>query len=244
MKKRVAMIGYGRLGQFLSRLLNSEYDLCVIDPEITQCDLPRIKDKDLKHIPIVIWCTPISIMRQSLIELAPYLNTDCTVIDTASVKIRPCQWMLETLPPSCECIATHPLFGPDSYPDCNTITMHSLRCSNETFNHWLQCFTKIGMTPKLMSPDDHDKELSITQGLTHYIGRSLEAVKLPDSDVATLGYTRLQQLREQTCNDSKQLFLDILNYNPYSTKVLEKIAERQQQILMSIKNQESKHGIK
>ena len=96
----------------------------------------------------------------------------------------------------------------------------------------------------LMSPDDHDKELSITQGLTHYIGRSLEAVKLPDSNVATLGYTRLQQLREQTCNDSKQLFLDILNYNPYSTKVLEKIAERQQQILMSIKNQETKHGIK
>ena len=57
-----------------------------------------------------------------------------------------------------------------------------------------------------MTPDQHDEEAAFTQGITHFIGRVLKQLELKDSSIATLGYVKLQEIVEQTCNDPHAAF--------------------------------------
>ena len=70
-----------------------------------------------------------------------------------------------------------------------------------------------------MDAHNHDREAATTQGITHYLGRVLAELKLADSEIATLGYRKLLDIIEQTCNDSWQLFFDLQLYNPYTKEI-------------------------
>ena len=67
-----------------------------------------------------------------------------------------------------------------------------------------------------MSAEQHDREASYTQGITHFIGRVLGELKLESSDIATTGYRDLLDIVRQTCNDPWRLFIDLQKYNPYT----------------------------
>lgn len=67
-----------------------------------------------------------------------------------------------------------------------------------------------------MSAQDHDMEAARTQGITHVIGRILSDLHLTPSGIATLGYTKLFEVMEQTCNDPWQLFVDLQRFNPHT----------------------------
>ena len=245
MKKSIVIIGFGRFGQFWGSLLESKFDISFYDPfkNPDKSHGESVSIEQLKSFETIFWCTPISRMQESLRALANHLSPTAVVLDTASVKIKPCEWMSMQLQPSIQCIATHPLFGPDSFPARNTLAMHPLRCQQATFDYWVEHLTTLKMEIEIMSPDEHDKSISLTQGLCHFIGRSLACFDLASSQVDTLGYTRLQQLREQTCNDSKQLFLDMLTYNPYSKSMLNQIRDHQQSLYNEILEQEKKYGL-
>ncbi len=65
-----------------------------------------------------------------------------------------------------------------------------------------------------MTPDEHDREAAFTQGVAHYIGRVLSDLGIQRSPIGTVGYNKLLEIVEQTCNDPWQLFLDLQRYNP------------------------------
>jgi prephenate dehydrogenase len=67
-----------------------------------------------------------------------------------------------------------------------------------------------------MTPDEHDKMVAYSQGITHYIGRVLSDLNLKPTLINTLGYQKLLEIMQQTCNDSWQLFIDLQKYNPYT----------------------------
>jgi hypothetical protein len=52
--------------------------------------------------------------------------------------------------------------------------------------------------------------------LTHYLGRVLAELHLPPSEIGSVGYRRLLEIVEQTCNDTWRLFLDLQRFNPYT----------------------------
>ena len=93
-----------------------------------------------------------------------------------------------------------------------------------------------------MTPEQHDQEVSVTQSITHYVGRLLDSLALPKTEVATQGYRRLQQLQQQTCEDSLELFADLIRFNPYSADVINVIEQRHQQLQQQLEQQESHHG--
>ncbi|MBN1257280.1 MAG: prephenate dehydrogenase, partial [Planctomycetes bacterium] len=66
---------------------------------------------------IVALSVPIPAFIQILPQIAEYIQPGALVMDVASVKVRPVELMLEYLPPHCEIISTHPLFGPESGKD-------------------------------------------------------------------------------------------------------------------------------
>ena len=65
----------------------------------------------------------------------------------------------------------------------------------------------------------HDREAAYSQGVTHFVGRMLDELKLQKTQLATVGYTKLLEIVEQTCNDPLQLFLDLQRYNPYAQQM-------------------------
>jgi hypothetical protein len=48
-------------------------------------------------------------------------------------------------------------------------------------------------------------------------------MELRGSEIGTLGYRRILQVIEQTCNDPWQLFLDLQRYNPYTREMRERL---------------------
>lgn len=85
-----------------------------------------------------------------------------------------------------------------------------------------------------MSAEEHDREAAFTQGITHFIGRVLKDMNLKPSPIATMGYRKLLEIVEQTCNDPWQLFLDLQQYNPYTKEMRNQLQTSFQRILSSL----------
>ena len=239
---KTTIIGMGRFGQCLAQCLTDILDLNYIDPQARDVPWPRIDWVDLASSTTVFLCMPINQMRTCLKTLSPHLNPKATVIDTCSVKIKPCQWMETTLPNSTQLIATHPLFGPDSIQSVHTIIVHPLRCTDHHFEHWLKQLRSINLEPKRMSPDEHDRTIGVTQSLTHYVGRLLGGITRPTTALQTLGYKKLCDVQHQTCFDDWQLFLDIIRFNPYNHTLIEAIDQQQRILYNALHTQEEPHG--
>ena len=76
-----------------------------------------------------------------------------------------------------------------------------------------------------MTPEDHDRDAAMSQGITHFIGRALSQSGVSSTSINTLGFNELLGVVEQTCNDSWDLFKDLQNYNPYTVKMIEQLEE-------------------
>ena len=236
------VIGLGRFGRCMATLLSPHTPVNYLDPNVNDTHFARIDIAELGQSERVFLCVPISQMQSVLASIAPYLTPGTVVLDTCSVKVLPCQWMLSALPEHIELIATHPLFGPDSQHDIHTVITHPLRCSTAHLDAWIEQCNLLHLDPVIMSPEEHDQTIGITQSITHYVGRLLEGVTRPSSEHQTLGYQKLCQVQEQTCNDPWQLFIDILQYNPYNRALLNDIQHQQQALHSTLQLNEATHG--
>ncbi len=226
----IGIYGLGRFGSFFSSLLSGYSTVKAFsrNPEHkTPAGVKRVREEELFPLPVMILCVAISSLREVLERIAPRLKPGILVMDTCSVKALPVVWMREILPGPVDILATHPMFGPDSAADGVSglpLILSPVRIGRERLEEWRTFFSSLGLNVYLMDPDDHDREAALTQGLTHYVGRVLAELKLKDSKIASVGYRKLLEIIEQTCNDSRQLFFDLQKYNPYTQEMRESLS--------------------
>jgi len=229
MRIQVGIVGLGRFGLFWAQYLSRFFDvkgtsrrvIADLPPGVTQIPFERIGEMDT-----VFLCVSISSLEHVLPELSRHLRPGQTVIDTCSVKAYPVAQMIRFLPENVNIIASHPMFGPDSAvqrTDRLPIITAPVRGPDAVYSRWKASFFELGLQVIEMTPDEHDREAAFTQGITHYLGRILAAMDLKPSTIATLGYTRLLQVMEQTCNDPEQLFKDLQRYNPHTREMRESL---------------------
>ena len=89
-----------------------------------------------------------------------------------------------------------------------------------------------------MSCDQHDREAAWSQGITHFIGRTLSELSLGDTELATTGYKTLLTVMQQTCNDPLQLFYDLQRYNPYARQMRMGLKGALDTVMDALKKQE------
>jgi len=167
----------------------------------------------------LFFCVSISSFRDVLARTSGSIGKDTVVMDTCSVKLYPAKVMRELLPSSVQSIATHPMFGPDSGRDGVSglpLVICPVNCKQEILSWWAHEFARWGLDVIRMSCDQHDREAAWSQGITHFVGRTLSELSLGDTKLATKGYKSLMSVVEQTCNDPIQLFYDLQRYNPYA----------------------------
>ncbi len=209
--KKVAIVGFGRFGKTLYQLLKDDFELIIID---------RKNVADIVKADVIFYCVPISNFESVIKSHKKYFKDNHILIDVLSVKMHPKKIFKKYLRGlKTQAILTHPMFGPDSSKNGFNdlpIIMDKFKSSNENFDFWKNFFIKKGLRVIEMSAQKHDQLAANSQGVTHFIGRLLEKFVFKQTEIDSLGAKKLQEVIEQTCNDTWQLFKDLQNFNPYT----------------------------
>lgn len=216
----LAVIGFGAFGQVIARHLRGHVRLLICDPVATPIDLPAVDLPVAAMADIVVLAVPLSQLPTVLQAIAPHLRPGATVIDVTSVKVRPAQLMQSILPAHVQIIASHPLFGPESAR--HGIAGHRIAwCPlRGTSNRRLAAFLrKQGLRVLITTPDQHDRDMAVVQGLTHLIARSLAALGPMPSRLTTTSFQRLIEAAQMVQSDTPELLQTILTENPHAEPV-------------------------
>ncbi len=217
--------GLGRFGAFWASELAKKFDVVGWSRNPARRVPPgvrRVNEDELLQADVLVLCVAISALEDVLQRIAGRLKTGVLVMDTCSVKMHPARLMEEILPEHVQILATHPMFGPDSGRNGLSglpLVFSPVRLSEENAETWRSHFRDMKLQVVEISPEEHDREASITQGITHFIGRVLGELNLRDSAISTSGYKSLLDIIRQTCNDPWRLFADLQQYNPYTAQM-------------------------
>ncbi|MFO7658574.1 MAG: prephenate dehydrogenase/arogenate dehydrogenase family protein, partial [Bacteroidales bacterium] len=203
MSKKVASVyGYGRFGRLWADILKTEFHVKAysrrgLKPEEVNEGIEIVDIESLHQCDALFYCVAISSLEDVLVQTKPFHKAECVYFDTCSVKVMPVMWMKKHLPKKSSIIATHPMYGPDSYFNATErlpMVMSDIRSGNNEFDTWVDYFNSKNMRVEIMTADGHDKMVAYSQGITHYIGRVLADLKLETTSINTLGYKKLLEI--------------------------------------------------
>jgi prephenate dehydrogenase len=231
--KIVSVYGYGRFGKLWAGILAQDFQVKVysrsgLKTSEVDSGIEITDEQDIFNCDALFFCVAISSFEEVLKKSRCYCKKEAVFFDTCSVKVFPAGWMKKYLPQGSRIIATHPMFGPDSYQQTAKklpIAICNINADAETLEDWIAYFTSKSLQVEVMTPEKHDEMTAWSQGITHYMGRVLADLDLHPTHIDTLGYKMILEVIEQTCHDSWQLFLDLQNYNPYAKKMRERLSE-------------------
>ncbi|HYG38458.1 MAG TPA: prephenate dehydrogenase/arogenate dehydrogenase family protein [Cytophagales bacterium] len=222
----LGIIGFGNFGQFAAPYLTPYCKVTVYDKFIDEEILERlnVKSGTLKEVAsrqILLLAVPVQFLEEVLIEIKDIVNPDALVLDVSSVKVKPLKLMVQYLPETVEIIGLHPLFGPQSGKNgveglnmvvCPVRTTHSIELIK-----FFDRILKLNVLER--TPEIHDKQMAYVQALTHFIGRAVNEMDIPDVEQKTPAYQFLLNIKRNLGQDSLDLFYTIEKENPFAKGV-------------------------
>jgi len=236
----VGVYGLGRFGSFWAEMLARSIPVCAYSRSPDRSTPPgvrRVGEDEVLAQPVIVLCVAISAMEEVLQKSRARLAREVLVMDTCSVKTHPVSLMERLLPATASILGTHPMFGPDSARESAAglpMILCPVRITTRELEKWRAFFSSLGLSVSVMTPDEHDREAAFTQGVAHYIGRVLSDLGVRRSPIGTVGYNKLLEIVEQTCNDPLQLFLDLQRYNPHTREMRVRLEKSLQAVMAAI----------
>ena len=220
---QIGLIGYGAFGQLIVQHLGEQADFEIYDPALNDSSADRALSQ-----PIVIFAIPAQELEGFLSTNSEHLHENSLFIDVCSVKVRPVSTILEHVPKNAQYIATHPMFGPATAADSLTgrkIMIHPVRVKDAVYRNFKAFLNSLELTIIETTPEEHDRKMAYVQGLSHYIGRIMQELDIPETELSTRAYDDLVDMKRVQGNDSDALFNSILHENPYTTEVIRAFEE-------------------
>ena len=236
---KFGIIGFGRFGKLWAEILIPfgevfVYDRNILDKKPEHNSIKFVNLFEVVKVDMLFLLVPISEIKNCCNQIRPLLDNKTLVIDACSVKFYPAKVMEENLPKDQPIIATHPLFGPDSFSkkglDGHKIVICPIRTTNEQQKSFKDLLVKFNLKIIESSLEEHDQQMARSQALVHFVGRGLEDLKLQKQEISTPDYTAILQMNSMVHNDTEQLFLDMQKYNPYSKIIRESFLKGLQKI--------------
>jgi prephenate dehydrogenase len=231
MKKKVTIIGFGRFGQTLYELIKDDFEITIYQRNKKEENKFPITD-DLKKAyqsEVIFFAVPIQTFEEVIKEHKQFFKPDHILIDVLSVKSYPAKILNEHLKGTkTQALLTHPMFGPDSSKkgfENLPIVIDKFLTTNNVYNFWKNYFEEKHLRVIEMTAEEHDTLAANSQGLTHFIGRLLEEFKMKPTAIDTVGTTKLLEVKEQTSNDTWELFMNLQHYNPHTKEMRIKLGE-------------------
>lgn len=234
---QLGLIGYGNFGQFIAPYL------------LPFCDITAYDARDISHAarvtgvrvgtlaetaaqPIVVFAVPVQYLAEVLTQCRAFIRADALVLDVSSVKLRPLALLEKELPPTAELIGTHPLFGPQSgkhgIAGLNLVLCPIRTTRLEAVTAF--CRDVLQLNVIFRPPAEHDARMAYVQALTHFIGRALKGMDIPDGEQKTVAYQSLLDLKNNLGGDSWDLFLTIERGNPFAAEVRQRFMDELQEL--------------
>lgn len=117
---------------------------------------------------IVIMAVPIETTLHTIKEIAPNLRKGSLLADVTSVKEGPTELMHQHAPEGVEVLPTHPMFGPRIRSlDGQVVVLTPLE-EGDWYLKVVDFLEKEQARVLVTTPENHDRMMSIVQGLTHF----------------------------------------------------------------------------
>lgn len=232
----IGIVGYGSFGKLVYTLLQRFAPAAQVRVHSSRFE-PDNKTffslEDVCDVDAVVVCVPIHSTEETLLRLLPHLRKDTALVDVATVKTYTTE-IFKRLAPAQPYLATHPMFGPESYEKKGgavagfriVITSHNLAVSAyEALRARLQ---ESGFDLVETSAESHDRHLAETLFLTHFVGQTINRAGFDRTQIDTVSFGYLMDAVESVKHDTP-LFKDVFKYNPYCEEVLKRfeVAERE-----------------
>ncbi|WP_186419483.1 prephenate dehydrogenase [Bosea sp. CS1GBMeth4] len=221
----VGLMGFGAFGRLIARHLEPHCRLLAFDPalpaDMAAGGIIAADPAEIAACDIVILAVPVAALSGAIATLRPHLRRGAIVVDVGSVKIGPARTMLAELPGDVEIIGTHPLFGPQSGRD-GIKGLKIAICPIRGASAWrIAAFLRrvLGLEVIMTTPEAHDREAALVQGLTHLIAKILVRMEPLPRRMTTASFDLLMQATEMVRHDSPAVFLAIEQANPHARPV-------------------------
>jgi prephenate dehydrogenase len=226
----ICIVGFGAFGKLIAAQLHAYFPIVVIDPAVHRIDEDfqgRVvigAIADISRCDLVILAVPVSDFTSVIKSLKGQLRHGSIVVDVGSVKVGPAKIMQRELPPYVEIVGTHPLFGPQSARDGikgRKIALCRIRGrATSRIAAFLRRF--LGLKVFFTTPEEHDKEAAIVQGITHLIAKVMVRMEPLPTRLTTASFDLLVQATELVRYDAPSVFHAIERANPYASEVRER----------------------
>lgn len=179
-KDNMTIIGGTRgLGRWIAEHLSNKFNITItsrnetsglevakeLNVNYSNDNIEAIQDAD-----IVIFSVPIEHMADTIREVAPHAPENSLLMDVCSVKTEPAEALMKYAPENVEILPCHPMFGP-RVPSIKRQIVVLTPIENRS-NKWLERVKKYLTASEceiiITTPKEHDKYMSIVQGLTHF----------------------------------------------------------------------------
>ena len=222
----LGLIGFGAFGRLIARHLHERFDIRAYDPRpatgafeeedvVTPASLA-----EAAACPVVVLATPVNALAQAVAAVAPHLRDGALVLDVGSVKVGPARTMAEGLPAHVDIVATHPLFGPQSARDgLAGLKIAVCPVRGERHGDVVALLEALGLEVFVTTPEAHDREAALAQGLTHLVAKVLVQMEPLPTRLTTRSFDLVMQAVEMVRHDAPEVFAAIEHANPYARDV-------------------------
>ncbi|MFP4474843.1 MAG: prephenate dehydrogenase/arogenate dehydrogenase family protein [Desulfatibacillaceae bacterium] len=214
--------GMGKMGQWFARFFENAGHRVIITgrkTEVSTMDLPEMCDAIFLSVPLA---PAVELAGQ----LGPKMREGQLLSDFCSLKADITHAMGASA--KADVVGTHPLFGPRtaSLAGQNVVLCHS---RGDTWLPRLErLFTEHGAVVTKSEPEEHDRMMSVVQGMNHFVtvalGRAVQRMGIPAEDLARFS-TPLFRLRMNTVGrlfaQDLWLFEDLIEKNPGVPEILD-----------------------
>jgi prephenate dehydrogenase len=222
----IGLIGLGAFGRLIAAHLGGRFPLFGFDPAVND----PVKGVILSTLAqaaacdVVILAVPVPALRETTRVIRPHLRAGALVLDVGSVKVVPAQIMREELPDDVDIIGTHPMFGPQSARGGIKglkIVLCPIRGRwTRPLAGWLR--RTFGLDAIIATPEEHDREAAMVQGLTHLIAKVLVEMEPLPHAMTTASFDLLMRAVDMVRHDAPEVFYAIERMNPFVPDVRRK----------------------
>jgi len=226
----IGIIGNGRFGNLLFQTFKSS---TLFNPKIysRNAKVDNIMFFSLDEVcksDILIPAVPISAFEETIKLISQCIKPNCLIVDVCSVKIHPVNIMLENLNSYVDILATHPMFGPDSTKNGTTFKNLKFIFSEIRINNienkrksdtFLKFWKNLGCEMVKLSPEEHDRQAAYTHAYAFLIGKIGIELGIRKNFISTKGLECILYNQTAVEHDTRQLFSDIMRYNPFTKEM-------------------------
>jgi len=227
----ISIIGFGNFGKFMAKHLSKKASIFVTDTEnktkeAEELGVSFVSLQEALKNKIIILAVPMENIVSLLHEIKDKIQPGSLVLDICSLKIFSCNAMEEILPKNIELMGTHPLFGPNSAPNSlegMKIAITPVRTSR--LDEVKSFCESLGLKVFITTPEKHDKQMALSQALTHFIGQAINSAGIKRVELSTKTFEELMNVAEIIKNDTPALFRNMQEMNPFAKEAREKFLQ-------------------